>query len=228
MTIKLNFYGKEEIGNYILLTNSYCIVPNDINSKNYNIIKSELDNKINIICTNISESICVGNLLIGNSKGLIVPNTITFHEQNELLNFLPDKVLVKKLNENLTNLGNVLAHNELYGLCSPDLSQSSCELISDVLGVEILKLTLGGEKMIGTYCKFNINGGIVQPFLSIEDHDELVEITGVPFIGGTVNSGCSKVGKGIVCNDNRVFCGYRTNQTEIHIINNIMKKLNSK
>mmetsp|Transcript_9877 Transcript_9877/g.22578 ORF Transcript_9877/g.22578 Transcript_9877/m.22578 type:complete len:224 (+) Transcript_9877:519-1190(+) len=223
MVVKLNLYGKEDIGNYIFLTNNYCILPYDISSKNYNIIKSELNNKIEIICTTISETNSIGNILVGNSKGLIVPNTITSQEQKEIVDFLPDNVLIKKSSDNLTNLGNYLCNDEVIGLCNPELSTSTYELISDVLGIEIFKLTLGNEKMIGTFSKFNKNGGIVYPLISTEDQNELVEITGVPFIAGTVNSGCMTVGKGIVCNDKFIFCGYKTNQTELHVIKNIFE-----
>ena len=84
MVIKLNYQKSDLIGVFVKLTNSFCIVPQDVSVNFYKTIKDELNNKIPIISTFIFGSKSIGRLIIGNKRGIIVPYQTTTEEFNNL------------------------------------------------------------------------------------------------------------------------------------------------
>ena len=59
-------------------------------------------------------------IYIGNSKGLLVPHTTTEEELKLLTNSLPDGVVVKRIEEKLSALGNIIACNDSVALLHPE------------------------------------------------------------------------------------------------------------
>merc|ERR1712078_193292 len=64
----------------------------------------------------------------------LVPNTTTDQEVQHLRNSLPDKVVVQRVEERLSALGNVICTNDHVALIHPDTDRETEEIISDVLG----------------------------------------------------------------------------------------------
>jgi translation initiation factor 6 len=65
-------------------------------------------------------------MLAGNKNGLIVPNSTTDTELQQLRNSLPDAVRVQRVEERLSALGNVVACNDYVALVHPDLDRVMC------------------------------------------------------------------------------------------------------
>ena len=59
----------------------------------------------------------------GNRRGLLVPSTTTDQELHHLTNSLPDGVRVRRVEERLSALGNVIACNDYVALVHPDLDK---------------------------------------------------------------------------------------------------------
>lgn len=97
------------------------------------------------------------------------------------------------------------------------------EIVADVLGVEVFRQTICGNALVGSYCVFTNQGGIVHPRTSVEDLEELASLLQVPLIAGTVNRGSDVLGAGLVANDWCAFCGYDTTATEISVIESVLK-----
>ena len=55
--------------------------------------------------------------------------------------------------------------------------------MADVLGVEVFRQSIAGNTLVGSYCAFSNQGGIVAPSVSVEDLDELSSLlqVSVPF-----------------------------------------------
>eukprot|EP00543_Licmophora_paradoxa_P008546 CAMPEP_0202448262 /NCGR_PEP_ID=MMETSP1360-20130828/7081_1 /ASSEMBLY_ACC=CAM_ASM_000848 /TAXON_ID=515479 /ORGANISM="Licmophora paradoxa, Strain CCMP2313" /LENGTH=208 /DNA_ID=CAMNT_0049065763 /DNA_START=310 /DNA_END=936 /DNA_ORIENTATION=+ len=165
----------------------------------------------------------VGRTTVGNRRGLLVPNTTTDLELQHLRNSLPDKVVVQRIEERLSALGNIIATNDHVALVHPDIDRETEDVIADVLGVEVFRQTVGGQALVGSYSKFTNQGGMVHPRTTQEDMEELSSLLQVPLLAGTVNRGSDVLGGGMVVNDWSAFVGLDTTSTEIGVVEKIFK-----
>ena len=133
------------------------------------------------------------------------------------------EVVVQRVEERLSALGNVIATNDHVALIHADLDRETEDIICDVLGVEAFRQTIAGNALVGSYSRFTNQGGIVHPKTSVEDMEELSSLLQIPLVAGTVNRGSDVVGAGLVANDWSAFCGLDTTSTELSVIEAILK-----
>ncbi|GFY87669.1 translation initiation factor IF6 [Actinidia rufa] len=119
---------------------------------------------------------------------------------------LPDHVVVQRIDERLSALGNCIACNDYVALTHTDLDK-----------------TIAGNILVGSYCAFSNKGGLVHPHTSIEDLDELSTLLQVPLVAGTVNRGSEVIAAGLTVNDWTAFCGSDTTATELSVIESVFK-----
>ncbi|XP_043566921.1 eukaryotic translation initiation factor 6 [Chiloscyllium plagiosum] len=158
-----------------------------------------------------------------NRHGLMVPNNTTDQELQHIRNCLPDSVAIQRVEERLSALGNVIACNDYVALVHPDLDRETEEILADVLKVEVFRQTVAGQVLVGSYCAFSNQGGLVHPKTSIEDQDELSSLLQVPLVAGTVNRGSEVIASGMVVNDWCAFCGLDTTSTELSVIESVFR-----
>lgn len=179
-----------------------------------------------------------------------MPSTCTDGELQHLRNSLPDSVVVQRVEERLSALGNCIVCNDHVALAHTDIDRETEEIIADVLGVEVFRQTIAGNALVGSYCKITNQGGLVRPLFcslhllffhfddsflflvvllqvhprtSVEDLEELSGLLQVPLVAGTINRGSDVIGAGMVCNDWSAFCGMDTTSTEISVVEGIFK-----
>ena len=127
------------------------------------------------------------------------------------------------MEERLSALGNVIACNDYVALVHPDLDRETEEILHDVLQVEVFRQTVAEQVLVGTYCTFTNQGGVVHPRTSIADQDELSSLLQVPIVAGTVNRGSDVIGGGLLANDFAAFCGMDTTSTELSVVESVLK-----
>lgn len=152
-----------------------------------------------------------------------MPNTTTDSELQHIRNSLPDKVVVQRVEEKLSALGNCIAVNDHVAIIHTDLDKETEEIIADVLGVEVFRATVAGNALVGSYAVITNQGGLVHPRTSLEDQEELSSLLQVPLVAGTVNRGSDVLGTGMVANDWTAFCGQDTTSTELSVVEHIFK-----
>eukprot|EP00012_Vannella_robusta_P009400 CAMPEP_0206196428 /NCGR_PEP_ID=MMETSP0166-20121206/8438_1 /ASSEMBLY_ACC=CAM_ASM_000260 /TAXON_ID=95228 /ORGANISM="Vannella robusta, Strain DIVA3 518/3/11/1/6" /LENGTH=243 /DNA_ID=CAMNT_0053613893 /DNA_START=8 /DNA_END=739 /DNA_ORIENTATION=+ len=218
-TFRARFENSSEIGVFSNLTNSYCLIAHGGQTQ-FRVFEDELQ-EIPVIKCSINGTRIIGRLTAGNKKGLLLPSTTTDQEMLHIRNSLPDEVVVQRIEERLSALGNVIVANDHVALVHPDLDKETEEIIADVLGVEVFRHTIAGNALVGSYCALSNRGALVHPKTTIEEQDELSSLLQVPLCAGTVNRGSDVLGAGLVVNDWAAFCGLDTTATEISVIENI-------
>jgi len=221
MAHRVQFENSSEIGVFAKLTNSYCLVSE---SKTFQrAFESELSEHIPVITTSIASTRPIGRLTVGNSRGLLLPNTTTDQELLHIRNSLPESIAVQRVEERLSALGNVIVTNDYVALVHPDLDKETEEIVADTLGVEVFRQTISGQALVGSYCCLTNKGALVHPSTSVEDQNELAALLQVPIMAGTINRGSSVIGGGLVVNDWIAFCGMDTTATEVMLVEKIFK-----
>eukprot|EP00161_Ancyromonas_sigmoides_P011227 TRINITY_DN2836_c2_g2_i1.p2 TRINITY_DN2836_c2_g2~~TRINITY_DN2836_c2_g2_i1.p2 ORF type:complete len:247 (+),score=98.97 TRINITY_DN2836_c2_g2_i1:646-1386(+) len=223
MATRAQFENSNEVGVFATLTNTYCVVALGGSVNFYSVFESELAGVIPVVHATLAGTRITGRLCAGNKNGLLVPNTATDQELLHLRNSLPDAVVVQRVEERLSALGNVVACNDHVALVHPDLDRETEEIIADVLGVEVFRQSIAGNALVGSYCRLSNQGALVHPHTSQQDQEELSSLLQVPVIAGTVNRGSDVVGAGLVANDWCAFVGLDTTATEISRIESIFK-----
>lgn len=223
MAQRNRFEHSSDIGVFSKLTNSYCLVAIGGSENFYSSFESELTGVIPVLHASIAGTKLVGRLTAGNRKGLLVPNTTTDQELQHLRNSIPDSVQIRRIEERLSALGNVIACNDYVALVHPDVDRETEEIIADVLGVEVFRETIAGNVLVGSFCAISNQGGLVHPKTSIEDQEELSSLLQIPLVAGTVNRGSDFIGAGMVVNDWCAFVGSDTTSTELSVIESIFK-----
>ncbi len=223
MAQRAQFENSNDVGVFAQLTNSYALTALGGSQNFYSIFEAELADHMPVIQSSIAGTRIVGRVTVGNRNGLIVPSGTTDQELLHLRNSLPEGVLIQRVEERLTALGNCITCNDHVALIHTELDQETEEIVADVLGVEVFRQTIAGNALVGSYCTLSNQGCLVHPKTSIEDQDELSSLLQVPVVAGTVNRGSDVIGAGMVVNDWCAFTGLDTTATELQVIESIFK-----
>ena len=223
MVSRCKYQNSSEIGAYARITNSYALLPFSTSENFFSTFEEKLAEHIPVFHASIAGTSILGRLCTGNSKGLLCPSTTTDQELQQLRDCLPDKVIVQRVDERLSALGNVISCNDHVALCHPELDSQTVEIIGDVLGVDTFPSIIADEKLVGTYCVFTNKGGVVCPKVTVEQLEELAGQLCVELTAATVNRGQHLLGAGMCVNDWSLFCGWDTTALEIANLTRIFK-----
>jgi hypothetical protein len=86
MATRTQFENNNEVGVFARLTNAYCIVGVGGSENFYSVFESELSDHIPVIHASVAGNRIVGRMCVGNSKGLLLPNTTTDQEMLHIRN----------------------------------------------------------------------------------------------------------------------------------------------
>lgn len=211
MIEKMAIYGNSCIGVFCLATDSYVLIPPDIPDKIVKLVESTL--RVPIIQTRIGESVLLGALTIGNSKGLLLPHIVTDDELNSLRSKLD--VNIDILPSKRTALGNIILVNDNAAIVHPELERKAKKIIEDVLDVEVVDFLIAGLPIVGAVAVVTNRGGVFHPMTSEEDLENISNIFKVNVDVGTVNAGFPYVGTGIIGNSRGALVGAATTGPEL-------------
>jgi translation initiation factor 6 len=221
--IKSQFNSSPEIGVFAILTNTYSLIPFNSRKHFVSLFETVLKHTIPIIQCSIASSHTIGSFAAGNSKGLLLPATATNQEIQYLREQLPDDIIIERVDDNLSCLGNSIACNDKVAIVNPEFDPATLEIISDVLGVESISVSIADENLVGSYCVLSNQGGVVSEKISQQQLDEISSQIGIELIPTSINNGSLILGSGICVNDKILFCGIESIASEISKLTRIFK-----
>jgi translation initiation factor 6 len=206
---RLRIAGSSLIGVFARCTENIALVPLEVGPEMIARIEDKL--RVAPVITSISGSSVVGSLVCGNSTGFVT-NPLASEEVIQKLSAYGNAA---RLPGKISAAGNVILANDNAALVHPGLSSRACEIISQTLGVEVVKGTIGGLKTVGMAGVVTNKGLLVHPRVSDEELSVLENLFGLPIDVGTVNFGSPQIGSGLLANSKGYLAGEETSGPEM-------------
>ena len=210
--IKYDMYKGANIGIYSITNDETLLVPMGFEPTRASKLVEHLGVS-QYVHTSIANTRLLGALLAMNNNGIILPKTAFIDEYDRIKR--ETKLNVDVLDSKFTALGNVICANDKGAIVSPWLSAQDCQVISDVLGVEVLQKRVADMNQVGSTMVTNNTGSVVHPETDQEDIKEFSNILGTNVEHSSVNNGVPYVSSGMLANNKAIVVGSLTTGPEI-------------
>ncbi|MBL7001312.1 MAG: translation initiation factor IF-6 [Nitrosopumilus sp.] len=211
---KSDVYRGPNLGVYIRVNDSIALVPMGYAKTKAEKLAKYLD--ADILYTSVANTRLIGALSVMNNKGILLPKT-AYQNEYDLLKKETD-LEVGVLDSKLTALGNVICANDKGAVASPWLSDSDCQTIKDVLGVEVIQKKIAGFNQTGVVLVANNTGAVIHPEADEEDMKTFSNLLGVKVEQSSINNGIPYVSSGILANNHGIVVGSLTSGSEIMML----------
>ena len=126
-SIGANFENSSDVGVFAKLTNKYALIAFG-GAEQFKVVEQELEEHIPVIICTVATTNLVGRMSVGNGKGLLLPNNCSDKEMMHIRNSLPEGIIVQRVEEKLSALGNCIVCNDHVALVHPDLDRETEEI----------------------------------------------------------------------------------------------------
>lgn len=215
--IKYDVYRGPNLGVYTSTNDSVVLLPMGFAESKAKKLAEYL--KVDYHYTAIANTRLIGILSVMNNKGMLIPKT-AFENEYEFLK-KETGLEIGVLDSKYTALGNVICANDKGAIVSPWLSDSDCQKISDVLGVEVYQRKIAGFNQTGSVMVANNTGAVVHPETDDEDMKIFANVLGVKIEHSSINNGIPYVASGILANNNNLVVGSLTTGSEIMMLTRV-------
>lgn len=209
MAETIDFAGDPHVGVFARVFDDIAVVPPQAPEPFVQAIAGTMD--VEIVQTTIQGSAIIGSLLAGNTRGVVVSGLASSHEVETLREYREVMLLSKTMNA----AGNVILANDHIAAIHPGISDREADKIAEVLGVPVIRLTLGGIPTVGMAAVATNNGIMVHPRSSMSEIAALEEAAGLRVGTGSVNMGVGLVGTGLLVNSSGYLAGMHTTGFEL-------------
>ncbi|MEM0167653.1 MAG: translation initiation factor IF-6 [Thermoplasmatales archaeon] len=209
MIQKARIFNSPFLGVFIRTWEKYTFYPKGAGDDIVRMISTYL--KTEPIGITIGGSNLVGSLCAMNSNGIVVGRMVTEDE----LKLIPENIRVGVINDKLNATGNNILVNDRIAMVHEEMTERSIKIISDVLGVEVVKGSFKSIKTIGSSGLVTNKGIIRPPNMSDEEIENIGKLFGVRGSVGTANFGSMYIGASVVSNSNGALIGEDSTTVEI-------------
>jgi translation initiation factor 6 len=208
--MKTSYFGNPWIGMFIKTNDKTTLLPIDSMDKFEDAVRESL--KTETIKIGISDSNLIGVYVAMNSNGVILPSIAS---EKEIALIKKSGLNVHVSNERYNAHGNNIAANDKGGIINPHVEKYEAAKMSEVLGVELVPMSVAGFSTVGS-AVLATNEGFLAHFKAGDDEmagiSEALRVSGRK---GTVNTGTGFVAYGAVVNRNGYVVGEDTTPFEI-------------
>ncbi|MBJ17433.1 MAG: translation initiation factor IF-6 [Euryarchaeota archaeon] len=204
--------GHSQVGVYLSIVGDVLFIPSIIDEDTANEVESAFDLESHRI--SIGGSALLGSLIRGNRKGIAVADMATQDDLDELSSFGDIVVMESGVNA----AGNLIDCNDKGAVVSPTIPPLGAEMISEVLGVKVLRTEVAGHKTVGSMIVANNNGVLAHPDVKTDEVEAMESALGVPVMVGTVTFGSPFVGAGCCSSDTHALVGSGSTGPELNRI----------
>ena len=210
-------FGSTCIGIYALATDKVLVLPRQVPEHRASILSEWLG--VPVIRSSVSGSVLIGPLLCANSKGMLVPHTVTDEELRALGAVEEEGVRVEVMDiTKITAFGNLVLANDKGAIVHPRFGNRTLKAIEDALDVEAVRGTVAGLPYVGSLAIATNKGVLAHPDIRDDEKALISEVLKVPVEVGTVNSGVRMVAIGLIANSRAAVAGFATTGREMAII----------
>jgi len=211
----ITFGGDPNIGVFARVVGNIAIIPPESTAEFKNAVQEAL--RVELVETTIQGSTIIGSLVAGNSRGVVVSGLAAETE----IDLLAEHREVLLLHETMNAAGNVIMANDTFAAVHPDMPESVAKAIGEFLGVEVIRLVLGGVKTVGMAGVATNKGVIVHPRATDAQIAQLEAVAKIPVGTGSINMGSGLVGTGLLVNENGYLAGNATSGFELGRIEDV-------
>ena len=210
-------FGSTCVGVYALATDKVLILPRQVPEHRSAVLSDWLG--VPVLKTSVGGSVLIGPLLCANSKGILVPHTVTDEELRALEAVREDGVEVCVMDMTpVTAFGNLVLANDKGAIVHPRFGRRTLQAIEDALGVEAVRGTIAGLPYVGSLARATNKGVLAHPDIRPDEKELIEDVLKVPVETGTVNSGVRMVALGLIANDRAAVAGFATTGREMAVI----------
>lgn len=195
---------------FIKTNDSITVLPIDSMKKLEDAAAANL--KTSIVRVSAGDSNLLGIYVAMNSNGAILPNIM---REEEVAGLKKAGLNVYVSAERNNAHGNNIALNDKGGVINPHVDRAEAKKMEDVLGVELVPMTVGAYATLGSAC-IATNTGFLAHYKASEDEVRMLrDALKVDGSRGTVNTGTGFVAYGAVVNRNGYIAGEGTTAFEL-------------
>jgi translation initiation factor 6 len=208
---KLNILGNDYIGAFALSADSFSLIARGATKGEHIALQRDLEAPVH--STTVNGSDLIGIYAACNSNSVLLPEMAYSNEVRQLKKALPD-VSVHVLDTDLNALGNNILANDTIAIINPNYSSKEAKHISDLLGVEVIRMGIGGFETVGANNILTNKGIVLNNAVSEKEEEELKGIF-KSVSQSTANMGALSIGLCAVANSKGVVVGKSTTGYEL-------------
>jgi len=213
----MHLKGIENFGNYITITDKICIFSEDV-CKNIVLSSNKIWKKLKMIPFRSYDQNFIGNMILGNTNGLIISNFFSDYKLRYLIKNSWDDIKILRLDDNRNNPGSFMAVSNFHTILGRNLQKKTIQKIKSYLKTSVYLY----ENNFFTINKFNFmifeNSCLISP-VYLEYYLQTKKPVELPLYCTTVSNGCNYPGLALLFNKNICLLNSSTNNNELKVIN---------